>query len=84
MSHFTDRYSRRRFLESTIAKLGVLGFDQRLSHVAIPELNNIWRLHTIRAALEKGGFSSREVQKIMGGNWARVLAEPVGPPSNRR
>lgn len=68
----------------SIAKLGVLGFDQRPAHVAIPELNNIRRLHTIRAALEKGGFSSREVQKIMGGNWARALAEPVGPPSNGR
>jgi membrane dipeptidase len=68
----------------SISKMGVLGFDQRPAHVAIPELNNIRRLHIIRGALEKSGFSSREVQKIMGGNWARVLAEPVDPPSNGR
>ncbi len=59
----------------TIAELGVLGFDRRPTHVAIPELNNLRRLHLIHEALEKGGFTSREIEKIMGGNWIRVLSE---------
>jgi membrane dipeptidase len=57
--------------------MGVLGFDRRPSHVAIPELNNIRRMHTIYEALKKSSFSSREIEKIMGGNWARVLAESI-------
>jgi membrane dipeptidase len=62
----------------SVARMGVLGFDKRPAHVAIPELNNIRRMYTINEALRKSGFKSREVEKIMGGNWARVLAEPVG------
>ncbi len=56
-----------------IAKMGVLGFDRRPIHVAIPELNNIRRMSTIHDALEKSGFKSNEIEKIMGGNWCRVL-----------
>lgn len=59
----------------SIAKLGVLGFDRRPIHVAIPELNNIRRVQTIHAALEKGKFKPAEIEKIMGGNWVRVLSE---------
>ena len=59
----------------SIAKMGVLGFDRRPTHVAIPELNNIRRVRLIREALERGGFKSGEVEKIMGGNWMRVLTE---------
>jgi membrane dipeptidase len=55
--------------------MGVLGFDRRPTHVAIPELNNIRRVHLIREALAKGGFRSGEIEKIMGGNWIRVLTE---------
>lgn len=62
---------------NSIAASGVLGFDQRPAHVAIPELNNIRRIHLIREALEKGGFKSREVEKIMGGNWIRVLSDSI-------
>jgi len=62
----------------SVAKMGVLGFDKRPSHVAIPELNNIRRMYTIHETLRKSGFNSRDVEKIMGGNWIRVLAEPVG------
>jgi membrane dipeptidase len=59
----------------SIAALGVLGFDKRPTHVAVPELNNIRRVHLIHGALEKAGFKSREIEKIMGRNWVRVLAE---------
>lgn len=58
----------------SIAKMGVLGFDRRPEHVAIPELNNIDRMHTIHRALEKAGFKPAELEKIMGGNWIRVLS----------
>jgi membrane dipeptidase len=57
----------------SMAGLGVLGFDKRPSHVAIPELNNIRRIHIIHEALERADFKSREIEKIMGGNWMRVL-----------
>jgi membrane dipeptidase len=59
----------------SIAGLGVLGFDKRPTHVAIPELNNIRRAHIIREALERASFKSTEVEKIMGGNWIRVLTQ---------
>ncbi len=60
---------------NSIAELGVLGFDRLPTHVAIPELNNIRRMHTIHEALRRGRFRSREIEKIVGGNWIRVLTE---------
>jgi membrane dipeptidase len=62
----------------SVAKQGVLGFDKRPTHVIIPELNNIERMFTIHAALEKNGFKAAEIEKIMGGNWIRVLTESLG------
>jgi membrane dipeptidase len=59
----------------SIAEMGVLGFDRLPTHVAIPELNNIRRMFTIHEALERGGFRPREIEKIMGGNWIRVLTD---------
>jgi membrane dipeptidase len=58
----------------SVAKLGVLGFDQRPTHVAIPELNNIARIHIIHNALVSAKFKSAEIEKIMGSNWIRVLS----------
>jgi membrane dipeptidase len=58
----------------SVAKLGILGFDRRPGHVAIPELNNIARIHTIHDALVSAKFKSAEIEKIMGGNWIRVLS----------
>ena len=58
----------------SIAKMGVLGFDRRPEHVAIPELNNISRVSLIHQALEKAGFKPNQLEKIMGGNWIRVLS----------
>jgi len=57
---------------------GVLGFDELPKHVVIPELNNIRRFHTIQHALEKKGFKADHIEKIMGGNWVRVLTESLG------
>ncbi|HMT06944.1 MAG TPA: membrane dipeptidase [Pyrinomonadaceae bacterium] len=56
------------------AKMGVLGFDRTPQHVVIPELNNISRMNTIYQKLSKSGFTSGQVEKIMGGNWVRVLS----------
>lgn len=61
-----------------VAKEGVLGFDKRPTHVVIPELNNLERMFTIHAGLEKHGFKAAEIDKIMGGNWIRVLSESLG------
>lgn len=58
----------------SIGKLGVLGFDKTPTHVAIPELNTITRMHLIHEALVKAGFTATEREKIMGGNWIRVLS----------
>lgn len=57
---------------------GILGFDELPRHCVIPELNNVRRLFTIQAALEKKGHSAAEVEKIMGGNWVRVYTESLG------
>ena len=59
----------------SIGKMGVLGFDRRPTHVAIPDLNNINRVPLIHNALEKAGFKPAELEKIMGRNWIRVLSQ---------
>lgn len=62
----------------SVAKQGVLGFDRAPRHAVIPELNNVRRMFLIREALEKEGFTATETEKIMGGNWIRVLTESLG------
>lgn len=57
---------------------GILGFEKLPKHCVIPELNNVKRFFTIQAALEKKGYSSSQIEKIMGGNWVRVLTECLG------
>jgi membrane dipeptidase len=57
---------------------GVLGFDELPKHCVIPALNNVRRFFTIQASLEKKGYTSTEIEKIMGGNWVRVLTESLG------
>ena len=62
----------------SMAKRGLLGFDRTPEHVVIPELNNVRRMFTLHAALDRAGFSPAEVEKLMGGNWTRVLLEALG------
>jgi membrane dipeptidase len=57
---------------------GMPGFAQLPKHVVIPELNTIDRMALICAALERSGFSDGQVEKIMGGNWIRVLTDVLG------
>jgi membrane dipeptidase len=62
----------------SVARQGVLGFDRRPVHAVIPELNTVRRMFLLDAALGRAGFSAVEVEKIMGGNWMRVLTETLG------
>lgn len=62
----------------SIGKQGVLGFDRLPEHVVVPELNDVRRMFTIHEALDQAGFPSAQVEKIMGGNWIRVLKESLG------
>ncbi len=57
---------------------GVPGFEWTPEHVVIPELNRIDRMQRIAAALAASGFRAREVDKIMGGNWRRLLTDVLG------
>lgn len=61
-----------------VGREGVMGFEARPSHVVIPELNNVRRMFLIHEALDRGGFTAGEVEKIMGGNWIRVLTDALG------
>ena len=52
---------------------GIWGFETLPKHVVIPELNHVRRMFTIHQALDQAGFKPDEVEKILGGNWVRVL-----------
>lgn len=54
---------------------GLPGFERLPKHVVIPELNNIDRMKLIEEALDRKEFSDSEIEKIMGGNWIRVLKD---------
>ena len=62
----------------SVAKQGVMGFNTRPPHAVIPELNNIRRMFLIETALRQHRFTQIEVEKIMGGNWMRVLRDVLG------
>jgi membrane dipeptidase len=57
---------------------GIMGFEKLPKHCIIPELNNVRRFFTIQAALERRGYSSLHIEKIMGLNWLRVLTQCLG------
>ncbi|MCL4847826.1 MAG: membrane dipeptidase [Acidobacteria bacterium] len=61
-----------------VGREGVMGFEARPSHVVIPELNNVRRMFLIHEALDRAGFTAGEVEKVMGGNWIRVLTDALG------
>ena len=54
------------------------GFETLPQHVVAPELNRIGRMAVIRRALERNRFKGREIDRIMGGNWRRVLTDVMG------
>lgn len=57
---------------------GVPGFHADPRHVVIPEFNTIHRMEYIADMLERSGFTATETDKIIGGNWKRVLTEILG------
>ena len=61
----------------SVNKQGVMGFDKRPAHAVIPELNNVRRMFLLDEALRKSGFTPTEVEKVMGGNWIRVLKQTL-------
>ena len=61
----------------SLSQRNVLGFDRQPSHVVIPELNNLDRMARIHDAILGAGFSASEADKVMGGNWLRVLEQVV-------
>lgn len=62
----------------SVAKQGVMGFDTRPPHAVIPELNNVRRMYLLEEALRQRRFTHAEIEKIMGGNWVRVLRDVLG------
>ncbi|MBN8810276.1 MULTISPECIES: membrane dipeptidase [unclassified Sphingomonas] len=61
-----------------LRRQGVPGFEWTPEHVVIPELNRIDRMARISQALGQAGFRPREVDKIMGENWKRLLTDVLG------
>lgn len=61
-----------------LGKKGVLGFDREANHIVVPELNHIKRMRSIEYQLKKAHFTSREIDKVMGENWQRVLVDVLG------
>ncbi len=57
---------------------GIPGFAALPAHVVIPELNTINRMATIARALDRARFGSRQIERIMGGNWRRLLTDVLG------
>ncbi len=62
----------------SVAKQGVMGFNTRPPHAVIPELNNVRRMYLLEEALRQRRFTQTEIEKIMGGNWVRVLRDVLG------
>jgi membrane dipeptidase len=56
----------------------IAGFEWTPEHVVIPDLNNMGRIATIAAALDKAGFRARDIDRVLGGNWRRVLTDILG------
>ncbi len=62
----------------SLRKRGIPGFETLPRHVVIPELNDIHRMRSIHQALDRAGYREGQIEKIMGGNWTRVLTEALG------
>lgn len=61
----------------SLSERNVLGFDRQPTHVVIPELNSLDRITRIHDAILGAGFSASEADKVMDGNWLRVLEQVV-------
>ncbi len=52
--------------------------DWDVKHMRVPELSHPQRLLHLAQALHKKGYRTRTIEKIIGGNYARVFKEVVG------
>ncbi|ABV38360.1 peptidase M19, renal dipeptidase [Shewanella sediminis HAW-EB3] len=62
----------------SLAAKNVLGFEHEPTHVVIPELNDIDRMSRIDDALAKARYKSTDRDRMLGGNWQRVLKNVLG------
>jgi membrane dipeptidase len=58
--------------------LGEPGAESIPVHVRVPELNSPARLEHLADALARRGFGSSDIEKLIGGNFARVFREVCG------
>jgi len=53
-------------------------YTRRPAHVRVPELNEASRLLILADALSRKGFKETAIEKIIGGNFFRLLKEVIG------
>ena len=53
-------------------------YTRRPAHVRVPELNEARRLLILADALSRKGFKETAIEKIIGGNFFRLLKEVIG------
>lgn len=58
--------------------LGLPGAERMPSHVIVRELNTPQRLYRLAEALTRRGYKAAAVEKIIGGNFARLFQEVCG------
>ena len=52
--------------------------DWQVKHMRVPELSHPRRLFHLTRALSKKGYKPQTIEKIIGGNYARVFKDVVG------
>lgn len=58
--------------------LGLPGAERMPSHVTVQELETPQRFHLLADALAKRGYKAGDVEKVLGGNFARVFGAVCG------
>jgi membrane dipeptidase len=70
---------RLRYSQATASEEIARGFSETVpQHVVIPELNTPMRMLVLADGLEKRGYTDSQIEKLLGGNFLRVLREVVG------
>ncbi len=65
--------------QSTAAEEMAGGFQESVpQHVVIPELNTPRRMLVLADGLDTRGYTSAQIEKVLGGNFMRVFREVVG------
>ena len=75
----TKLEERLRYSQATASEEIARGFSETVpQHVVIPELNTPMRMLVLADGLEKRGYTDSQIEKLLGGNFLRVLREVVG------